>query len=167
MPRENQESLQYSIQWLSPNLSKVRIRDSESTLLKTVWISEEEITIADHVNDKAYKGRSPVQVDDPMIQPIAGYLTPTELVEQMYGQWKFQKTEQTGECDQGISTFSLTNERAQLEVKIDLCTFLPVSIEKMLSDEGQAEKKPIMSVQCKWNISISPEDLLPKPIQEK
>lgn len=166
MAGEDQEPLHYLIQWLPPNLLKIAVKGSENTLLKTLWFSADEITIADHVNDRVQKKRHLAQFDDPMIRPIVGFLTPAELLEQMYGEWKLLKTEQKGECNQGIYKVLLPNEMALLEVTVDQCTFVPVSIKKMLPAEEQGEMELILNVQYAWNIPLSMEDFLPRPINE-
>ncbi len=166
MPQENAKPLHYSIQWLSPNMSKIQVKDYRDTLLKTLWFSEEDIVIADHMNDRVYRERYPAHLNDPMIQPIRGYLTPMELRERMSGEWKFKQTDQKGE--RGLETFTvlLPDEKALLEVVVDLHTYLPVSIKKILPAEEQGQKKIVMHVQYTWNVPLSPENLSTKPINE-
>jgi len=165
MTRENEKPLKYSIQWLSPNLSKIQVEESDNTPLKTIWLSGEDIVIADHVADTLRKERHLAQFSDPMLQPIVGYLAPTELAERMYGEWQLIQYQKEG-CGQGIFTVALTNERATLEVTVDLCTYLPVSIKKILPAEERGEKTLVFDVRYTWNIPLSPELLSPQPIKE-
>jgi hypothetical protein len=163
---ENEKMLEYSILWMSPNLSKIQITDSNNTLLKTIWLSEEDIVIADHVSDTIHKERRPAQLSDPLFHPIIGYLAPTELAERMYGEWKLELYQQQAECGQGVYKVGLPNEKAILEVTVDLCTYLPRTIKKFLESEEHSERKVTMSVQYTWNAPLSPEYLFPKPIKE-
>lgn len=166
MSRENEKPLKYSIQWLSPYLSKIQVEESDNTPLKTIWLSEEDIIIADHVNDTLRKERHLAQFSDPMLQPIVGYLAPTDLAELMYGEWQLKKYQQQEECRQGVFTVALPNERAILEVIVDLCTYLPVSIKKILPAEERGEETLVFDVRYTWNIPLSPELLSPQPIKE-
>lgn len=163
---ESQKSLNYSIQWLTPNLSKIRVKDSNDTPLKTIWISEEEIVIVDHVHDIRYKKKHPAHLDEPIIKPIVGYLAPTELLERMYGEWQLKQYQEQKECAQGTFTIGLPNERETLEVTIDLCTYLPRSIKKICLAETYDEEKLIFSIQYSWNVPLSRDQLSPKPIKD-
>jgi hypothetical protein len=165
MSRENQKPLKCSIQWLAPNLSKIRVEESDNTPLKTIWLSEEDIVIVDHVVDTLHKERHLAQFSDPMIQPIVGYLAPKELVERMYGEWQLIQY-QKEECGMGIFTVALPNERAVLKVTVDLCTYLPVTIKKILSAEEHDEETLVFEIRYTWNIRLSPELLSLQPIKE-
>ena len=165
MTRENEKPLKYSIQWLSPNLSKIQVEESDNTPLKTIWLSEEDIVIVDHVADTLRKERHLAQFSDPMLQPIVGYLAPKELVERMYGEWQLIQY-QKEECGLGLFMVALPDERAILEVTVDLCTYLPVTIKKILPAEERGEETLVFDVRYTWNIPLSPELLSPQPIKE-
>jgi hypothetical protein len=163
---ENEKILGYSIQWVSPNLSKIQVADSDNTLLKTIWLSEKDIVITDHVSDTIRKERRPAQLSDPLIRPIIGYLAPTELAERMYGEWKLEQYQRHVECGQGIFKVALPNERAMLEVTVDLCTYLPITIKKFLVPKEHGKGKVIMDIKYTWNVPLSPEGFPPKPTKE-
>jgi hypothetical protein len=141
MPRDSQEPLHYSIQWLSPSLSKIQVKESDNEPLKTLWLSEEDIIVADHVNGRMHK-------------------------ERMYGEWTLEQYHQQADCRQGIFKVSLPDESALLKVTVDFCTYLPVTIKKFLVSEEQKEGKEIMNVEFTWNVPLSPEHLIPNPIKE-
>ena len=166
LSRESRKPLIYSVKWLSPNLSKIEIKESDNTHLKTLWLLEEEIVIADHLDGKVYKKRHLELFNDPMIQPILGYLAPMDLIERMYGEWNLKQTVKKGPCEQRIFTVSLPNEKTILEVAVNLCTFLPVSIKKVLPAEKPGEQRMILNVRYTWNAPLTPENLSPKPIKE-
>ena len=165
MTRENEKPLKYSIQWLSPNLSKIQVEESDNTPLKTIWLSEEDIVIVDHVADTLHKERHLAQFSDPMLQSIVGFLAPKELVERMYGEWQLIQY-QKEECGLGLFMVALPDERAILEVTVDLCTYLPVTIKKILPAEERGEETLVFDVRYTWNIPLSPELLSPQPIKE-
>jgi hypothetical protein len=162
LSREKEKPLKYSILWLSPNLLKIQVKDSDNTSLKTIWLSEGDIVIADFVNDMLYKKKHTAQFSDPVLQPILGYLVPTELAERMYGEWQLKQYQQQLECGRGIFTVGLPNERANLEVTVDLCTYLPVSIKKILPAEEHSEETLIFDVQYRWDVPLSPELMSPQ-----
>jgi hypothetical protein len=149
MSEEAENPLTYSIQWLSPNLSKIKV-------------SEEEIIIADHIKNTLHKEKHPLRTMDPLLQPIIGYLSPAELMEQMFGMWQLKNYEQRDECQWGTFTVSLPEENAVLEATVDLCTYLPLSIKKIHSTKERAGGELIMNVQYSWNEPISSETFSPK-----
>jgi hypothetical protein len=164
--RENEKSLKYSIQWASPNLSKIQVTDSDKTLLKTIWLSEEDIIFTDHVSDTIHKEKRPAHLNDPLLRPIIGYLDPTDLVERLYGEWRLEQYKQQVECRQGTFQVRLPNERSILEVTVDLCTYLPVTLKKILVSEEHSEGQLIMNIRYTWNVPLSREQFYPKPIKE-
>jgi hypothetical protein len=163
---ENEKPLEYSIQWISPNLSKIQVTDFDTGALKTFWLSEEDIVINDHVSGTIRRERRPAQLSDPLIRPIIGYLAPAELAQQMYGEWKLEQYEQQVECGRGVFMVALPEESSMLEVTIDLCSYLPITIKKILVSDKSGEGHLTMTVRYTWNIQISPEQLSPKPIED-
>ncbi len=162
MSEETENPLRYSIEWLSPNLSKIKVSDDDHKPLKTIWIAEEEIVIADHIKNTLHTEKHPPQLMDPLIQPIIGYLSPAELKEEMFGVWQLKNYEQRDECQWGTFTVSLPEENAILEVTVDLCTYLPINIKKIHPTKERVGGELIMNVQYSWNGPISEEILSPK-----
>lgn len=166
MLRENQKPLLYSIQWLSPDRSKIQVKENENTLLKTIWFMEGYMVVADHEKDTLNKQRLSEPLSDPILQPILGYLTPTVLVERIFGEWQLLQYQQQEECRQGIYTVSLADERETLEVTIDLCSYLPVTIQKTLPAEENGEKTLILDIHYRWDVPLSLETMSPPPMKE-
>lgn len=156
----------YSILWLAPNMSKIQITRSDDTPLKTIWLSEEDIVIADHSKGTLHREKYSPQSSDRLLQPIVGFLSPQELAEQMYGDWTLKQYRREDECGEGIFTVALPNERAALEVTVDLCTYLPVTVRKIALSGTHREGKPIMNVHFRWGIPLSPEFLSPPAKKE-
>jgi len=164
MPAENGQHLKYFIQWLSPNLTRVQVKKQNQDTIKTMWISEEEITIADHVTNTLRKVERINQIDDPDFKQALGLLSPLDLVERMDGKWRLKQYEQHGDCEWGIFTVAIPEEKTFLELTVDLCTFLPTNFKKFLEDpkKESGEGKILMNVNFKWNTSIPPQLMLPK-----
>ncbi len=164
VPAENDQQLKYSIQWLSPNLTRVQVKKPNQDIIKTMWISEEEITIADHATNILGKVENVNQIDDPEFKHALGLLSPLDLVERMDGKWRLKQYEQHGDCEWGIFTVAIPEEKTFLELTVDLCAFLPTSFKKFLADpkKESGEGKILMNVNFKWNTSIPSQLMLPK-----
>ena len=161
---ENEQQLKYSIQWLSPNLTRVQLIKQNQDIIKTMWISEEEITIADHATNILRKVEKVEQIDDQEFQHALDLLSPLALVEQMAGKWRLKQYEQQGDCEWSTFTVAVPEEKTFLELTVDLCTFLPTNFKKFLEDpkKESGEGKILMDVNFKWNTSILPQLMLPK-----
>jgi len=164
VPAENERHLKYYIQWLSPNLTRVQVKKPNQDIIKTMWISEEEITIADHATNTLHNVEQLVQIDDPELKHALGLLSPLDLVERMDGKWQLKQYKQQGDCEWGTFTVAVPEERTLLELTVDLCTFLPTNFKKFLADPKKkgSEGEILMNVNFKWNTSIPPQLMLPK-----
>ena len=164
VPTENEQHLKYSIQWLSPNLIRVQIKKPNQNIVKTMWISEEEITIADHSTNTQRKVKKMKQINDPQFQPIMGLLSPLNLVERLDGKWRLKQYAQQGDCEMGTFTIAIPEEKILLEFTVDLCTFLPTNFKEFLADSTKENGtgKILMNVNFKWNTLIPSQLLLPK-----
>ncbi|MFB0566940.1 MAG: hypothetical protein ACETWK_14840 [Candidatus Aminicenantaceae bacterium] len=168
IPEEKDTFLKYSIQWLSPNLTRVQVKKSDETVFKTMWLSEEEIAIEDHIKDTVRKSKSVSRILDLQFKPVIELLSPHEMVEQLYGQWQLKYYERRAECELGIFIVTIPEEKAFLEITVDLCTYLPVNIKKFLleSTEAGGESKMLMKAEFRWNIPLLPQLMYPQSTKE-
>ncbi len=168
VPAENEQHLKYSIQWLYPNLTRVQVKKQNQNIIKTMWISEEEITIVDHEANIMRKVKNVNQIDDPEFQPVMDLLSPLNLVERMEGKWRLKHYKQHGDCEWGTFNVAIPEQKTLLELTVDLCTFLPTGFKKFLEDprEESGEGKILMNVNFKWNKSIPPQLMVPKITKE-
>ena len=166
VPWENGQSLAYSILWLSPNITRVDVQKTDE-IHKTLWISDEDIKIADFDKNTLQKIESVEQIKDPIFQPIMGFISPIELAELMYGRWQPRQFEQKGERELGTFTFTIHEEKALLEMTVNLNTYLPMSIRKFLPGSTKAgkEEKLVMQMHFIWNQPVSPQLMIPKIIK--
>lgn len=164
VPAENEQYYEYFIQWLSPNLTRVQVKKPNQDIIKTVWISDDKITIADHATNILRRAEKVGQIDAPEFQHALGLLSPHGLVEQMEGKWQLKQYKQHGDCEWGTFTVAIPEEKTILELTVDLCTFLPTSLKKFLADpkKENGEGKILMNVNFRWNKSIPPQLMLPK-----
>ena len=164
VPAENEQHLKYSIQWLSPDLTRVQVKKQNKHIIKTMWISEKEITIVDHATNTLRKVENVNQIDDPEFQHAMDLLSPLDLLERMEGKWRLKQYKQHGDCEWGTFTVAVPEEKILLELTVDLCTFLPTNFKKFLANpkKESGEGKILMNVNFKWNTSIPPQLMVPK-----
>jgi hypothetical protein len=164
VPAENAQHHEYSIQWLSPDLTRVQVKKPTQDIIKTMWISEEEITIAVHVTNTMRKVERVDQIDDPEFKHALGFLSPLDLVKRMDGKWQLKQYEQHGDCEWGTFTVAIPEEKMLLELTVDLCTFLPTNFKIFLEDpkKESGDGKFLMNVNFKWNTSIPTQLMIPK-----
>ena len=163
VPAHNGKSLAYSIQWISPNMTRVDVRSADE-INKTLWMLDERFIIADRKKNTLRKAGSFVQIKDTVFQPVMGFLSPEELAESIYRRWKPVQYKQ--QVERGWGTFILTNheEKALLEMTIDLNTYLPVKFSKFFQDsfETGKEKKLALEVLFIWNQPLLPKLMVPE-----
>jgi hypothetical protein len=164
VPAENAQHLEYSIQWLSPDLTRVEVKKPTQDIIKTMWISEEEITIAVHVTNTMRKVERVNEINDPEFKHALGLLSPLDLVERMDGKWRLKQYEQHGDCEWSTFTVAIPEEKMLLELTVDLCTFLPTNFKIFLEDpkKESGDGKFLMNVNFKWNTSIPTQLMIPK-----
>jgi len=161
---EDDKFLRFSIQWLSPDRTRVCIEKRGKIPSKTLWLTDEEIAIADHEKNTLRKVQNFEQTNEPQFQPVMNFLSPSSLVERIRGKWKLKHYRYQGDCEWGTFTLTTPREKALMEITVDLCTYLPISIKKILpapTKEG-GEEKLLMNVHFKWNTPIPPQIMLPK-----
>lgn len=163
VPAQNGKTLAYSIQWISPNMTRVDVRRAEE-INKTLWMLGEHITVADHLKNTLHKAESFTQIKDPVFQLGMGFFSPEELAENIYGRWQPMQYKQQVELGRGTFAFTNHEEKALLEMTIDLNTYLPVNISKFLQDSFKAgeERKLVLEVHFTWNQSLSPKLMFPE-----
>jgi len=168
VPTENAQHHEYSIQWLSPDFTRVQVKKPSQDIIKTMWISEKEITIAVHVTNTMRKVERVNQIDDPEFKHALGFLSPLDLVKRMDGKWQLKQYEQHGDCEWGTFTVAIPEEKMLLELTVDLCTFLPTNFKIFLEDpkKESGDGKFLMNINFKWNTSIPPQLMLPKITRE-
>lgn len=163
MPAQNDKSLAYSIQWISPNMTRVDVWSADQ-INKTLWMLDERFIIVDHVKNTLHKAESFVQIKDSVFQPVMEFLSPEELAERIYRRWQPMQYKQQVEHERGTFVFTNHEEMALLEMTIDLNTYLPVKISKFLQDSFKTgeERKLALEVHFTWNQPISPKLMVPE-----
>jgi len=167
IPGDNGLALSYTIRWLSPNLVRVDAHKSDK-MNKTLWVSESGIIIADHIHNTTEKAEGVWKITDATFRPVLWLMTPEELAERLYGKWKLRLYEQTDKPDQGLFIFLDQEEKAVLEMTVDLNTYLPLRIEKFLPESPELDEKgrSVMQAHFNWNQPVSPQIMIPKTLSK-
>jgi len=135
---------------------------------KTLWVSESGIIIADHIHNTTEKAEGVWKITDATFRPVLWLMTPEELAERLYGKWKLRLYEQTDKPDQGLFIFLDQEEKAVLEMTVDLNTYLPLRIEKFLPESPELDEKgrSVMQAHFNWNQPVSPQIMIPKTLSK-
>jgi len=165
VPTRDGQFLAYSIQWISPNMTRVDVQKANE-IDKTLWISKEDIFIADHIKNVMHKVKGVEQIKDPLFQPVMEFLSPVELAERMYRRWQIKQYKPLAEQERGSFTFKDPNHigKSLLEMIVDLNTYLPLSIKKFLPGPTivSEEETLVMQLHFTWNKPVSPQIMTPK-----
>ena len=161
---KNKETLQYSIHWLPPNQTRIHLEKSGEIPVKTMWFKEQEIIIVDHAKKTTHKVKNIEQIKEPQFQKVMSFFSPFVLGERLQEQWVLKQFRQQEDCEWGIFTVAIPEEKILLELTVDLCTFLPTNFKKFLADpkKESGKGKILMNVNFKWNTPIPPQLMFPK-----
>ncbi len=167
IPTEDGLPLSYSIRWRSPNLTRIDAQQTDK-INKTLWISETRIIIVDHIKNTAEKAESVWKITDAAFRPVLWLVTPEELAESMYGRWQLSQLKQTDKPGRGLIIFTNQEEKAVLEMTVDLSTYLPLKIKKFLSESIKTGEKGrlVMQAHFNWNQPMSSRIMIPKILRE-
>jgi hypothetical protein len=151
------ERLTYSIQW-TPDQIRVHILEPGKIIVKTLLVKNGDVTIIDKINNTVRYGKGLEHMGDPQFQPIIDYLSPANFRERLQVKWDPRSYRQQGDCDMG--TFAVLNpgEKADTEVIVDMCTFLPTRMIKyrpIPTQPGQ-EGEIVMSIHFTWETPFIP-----------
>lgn len=148
---ENGVSLTYSIQWSSPKTTGVEVKQAE-TIVKTLAISEEGITLADPLRNSRVKVEDLGQVKDPQIQAVMDLLSPDALAEKLNTRWQVQGREPRGEREE-IFHFADREQGTLVDISVDLNSHLPVTMRTSRpgSGSGRSELRPVLSIRFLWS----------------
>lgn len=121
------DHLNYSIKW-TPDRTLVQVIKPDNSIVKTLEMINARVTIIDHSNNSLRYVNNLEQVNDPLFQPVMDFISPTHLQERMKMKWKPGIYMQRGECDEETFTVLNSQEKADMEILVDMCTFLPIKM---------------------------------------
>jgi len=156
--------LNYSIKW-TPHRTRVQVIGPDNFIVKTLQIENDRVTIMDHIDDTLRHVKDLEHLDDPQFQPVMDFISPAYLQERMQMKWNPGIYRQRGDCDEGTFTVLNSQEKADMEIMVDLCTFLPMKmttyrpIPTLPGEEGEI----VIRVQFAWETLPT----LPRIIEQK
>jgi hypothetical protein len=158
------DRLNYSIKW-TPNQTLVQAIKPDNSIIKTLEIVNDRVTILDHTTNSHHYANNLGQVNDPLFQPIMDFISPAHLQERMQMKWKPGIYRQRGDCDEGIFTVLNSQEKADMEIMVDMCTFLPMTMtsHRPVPTFPGKERDGVIKVQFAWETPPS----LPRLIEHR
>ena len=156
---------EYLVQWLPPNLQRVDTWDREGELIRTVWVRDQVITVAERGRENIYSVDTVGKIDDPYLPAILRMIRPEELGDLLYGEW-----EETGrELREGCvwSTYriaSLEERRTAFDMTVDLCDYRPVEIRRDLdtATAPQGTGQISLHFHFDWDHAVPMEHMIPE-----
>lgn len=127
---EKGEQLNYAIRWTPPGRTRVDIITRDNTIVKTLWIKNRRVTIADTVNNSVHHVKGIEHIDDPQFRPVKDFISPGALMNGLTGKWRARAYRRLKECDRGTYAVFEPGEKMAAEITVDMCTFLPIEMKK-------------------------------------
>ena len=151
----------YVIRWIQPGTTRVDVQ-SAGEVRETLWITNGDVIIVDHLKNLRQKFASLKQIQGSVFQPVLGFLSPVLLAENMDQRWQLRRFEQKTGRHQGTLTFVDHEMGSFLKMIVDLDTFLPVQISKLLPGAEKAGPgEEVMRIDLAWNQPDSSQWTIP------
>jgi hypothetical protein len=163
VPEGNGQFSAYVVRWVAPGKTRIDFEAKDGGR-KTRWISDAVITVADRAkNTQQHSARAATQPEDSLFRPVACCSSPEQLAMHISGRWQLKRYER--QAMRGSGTFLFTNSDAGVNVEmiVDLATFLPLAIEEHLPTSGHIGTAGaiIKRANFSWNQPIAPELMIP------
>jgi hypothetical protein len=157
--------LAYLVQWLPPDLQRVDMWDRDGDPVRTVWVRDQIIIVADRGTERVYSVGDLGQIDDPYLPAILELIQPQELANRLYGEWEESRRELRENCI--WSTFqiaSLDEHRDTFDLTVDLCDYRPVEIRRVLDASALSQEggRVTLHFRLTWDTEIPKERMIPE-----
>lgn len=148
---EKGDRLNYSIKW-TPGSTRVQVFKPDNSIVKTLEIINDRVTIIDHTSNTLHYVKTLEQLDDPLFQRVMDFISPTYLQERLQMKWKSGIYWKRGDCDEGIFTVLNSQEKADMEISVDMCTLLPTKMTtyRTFPTETGEGGEMVIKVQFAW-----------------
>lgn len=155
------DRLNYSIKW-TPGSTRVHVCRPDNFIIKTLEIIDDRVTIIDHADNSLHYAKNLEQVDDPLFQPVMDFISPADLQERIQMKWKSGIYWKRGDCDEGIFTVLNSREKADMEIMVDMCTFLPIKMTTYRPFPTPAGEggEMVIKVQFAWETPPTPPRII-------
>jgi len=160
---EEGDPLNYTILWQFPGQKRLDIKNSDKITTKILWFEEEEITIADPINNTLSKVKSTESLDDLKSLELEGYLSPLLLIEKLYGYWELKTDISDKNNTKDIYSILQQEKNTNMEITIEKATGLPIYLKEY--HPGTKKTQPSENIHrillFKWNLPLSSEIFVP------
>jgi hypothetical protein len=153
-----EETTRYRVRWSASGVTRVDM-DSAKGTKRTMWISRETASVADHKGEIRSMAISALP---PEWQPPAEFLTPRILAQRMEA-YRLTQAERQSDAKLGELRFAGQEGQQTIEISVDSNTGLPTTLKKYLPDSIRTGKKRdcLEEVRFQWNKSIPRELFVP------
>ena len=150
------DKLHYEIVWAPPGKTRVDLKAKDGQAAQTLWIDRDHACTLDHVDQSVKRWTSLKEFEHPLFRPVMGLLTPRRIAERMDGRWQLQTFKREGNCDVGNYRISHPQDEQEIQLTVDVCTFLPEKIVMSVPVTGPFGRMDQirMSVHFSWNRTI-------------
>jgi hypothetical protein len=161
---DGEETIGYRVRWNDSGITRIDM-DSAKGTRRTMWISKETASVADHKGEVRSMAISALP---PELLPPTEFLTPAILAQRMEG-YGLKHAERQGDAQSGELRFAGQEDQQAIEMSIDAKTGLPIRLKKYLPDSSLMGKKRgfLEDVRFQWNRPIPQELFVPDSPEAK
>jgi hypothetical protein len=153
-----EETTEYRVRWNAAGVTRIDV-DSAKGTGRTMWISKETASVADHEGEVRSMAISALS---PEWQPPTEFLTPAILAQRMEG---YGLTQAKHQSDAQLSELRFAGQEDQqaIEMSVNAKTGLPIRLKKYLPDSSRTGKKRhcLEEIRFEWNRPIPQELFVP------
>jgi hypothetical protein len=148
----------YRVLWNASGVTRIDM-DSARGTKRTMWISKETASVADHKGEVRSMAISALP---PEWQPPTEYLTPAILAQRLE-RYRLTQAERQSAAQPGELRLGGQEDQQAIEMSVDAKTGLPIRLKKYLPDSSRMGKKLgfLEEVRFQWNKPIPQELFVP------
>lgn len=132
------------------------LKAKNGNVVQTLLIDHNLACVLNYADQSVKRWTSPEEFEHPLFSPVMGLLTPQRIAERMDGRWQLQTSKRQGNCDVGNYRIIHPQDEQEIQLTVDVCTFLPEKIVMSVPVTGPFGRMDQirMSVLFSWNRPI-------------
>ena len=152
------EELLYDIFWAPPHKTRIDVKAKDGKMKQTLWIVDDVAWVLDHGQSSVARRTTVQELENSLFQPVLGLSTPQRIAARMDGRWQLQTLRRQGKCDVGNYRIIHPQDQQDIQLTVDVCTFLPEKILLSVPVTGPFGRMDHihMSVRFTWNGTCPP-----------
>jgi hypothetical protein len=152
------DTLHYDIFWAPPQKTRIDVKAKDGKKLQTLWIVDDFAWVLDHGQSSVTRRITVQELENSLFQPVMGLSTPQRIAARMDGRWQLQTFRRQGNCDVGNYRIIHPQDQQDIQLTVDVCTFLPERILLSVPVTGPFGRMDHihMSVRFAWNGTFPP-----------